>query len=116
MIYFITKAALSGLIIALVSEIAKRSPGLGALIVSLPLISILAMIWLWRDTGDSVRLATHAEATFWYVIPSLPMFLLIPALLRQGVGFWASLAAGCALTIVLYVLTVMIAGKFGVRL
>jgi hypothetical protein len=116
MIYFITKAALSGLIIALVSEVAKRSPGLGALIVSLPLISILAMIWLWRDTGDSARIASHVEATFWYVIPSLPMFLLMPALLRHGVGFWASLAAGCALTIVLYALTVMIAAKFGIRL
>jgi hypothetical protein len=116
MIYFIAKAALSGLVIALVSEVAKRSPGLGALIVSLPLISILAMIWLWRDTGDSVQVASHVEATFWYVIPSLPMFLLMPALLRHGVGFWASLASGCALTIVLYALTVMIAGKFGIRL
>jgi len=116
MIYFITKAALSGLIIALVSEVAKRSPGFGAIIASLPLISILAMIWLWRDTGDTVRLASHAQATFWYVIPSLPMFLLIPALLRHGVSFWATLAAGCALTIVLYALTVMIATKFGVRL
>jgi hypothetical protein len=56
------------------------------------------------------------EATFWYVIPSLPMFLLMPMLLRHGVGFWVSLAAGCALTIVLYALTVMIAAKFGIRL
>jgi hypothetical protein len=67
MMYFIAKAALSGLIIALVSELAKRSPSLGALVVSLPLISILAMIWLWRDTEDAARLAAHAEATFWYV-------------------------------------------------
>jgi hypothetical protein len=116
MLYFLLKSALSGLIIALVSEVAKRSPGLGALIVSLPLISILAMIWLWRETGDTVRVASHVEATFWYVIPSLPMFLLMPALLRHGVGFWASLVAGCTLTIVLYALTVMIAGKFGIRL
>jgi hypothetical protein len=74
------------------------------------------MIWLWRDTADSARIASHVEATFWYVIPSLPMFLLMPALMRHGVGFWASLAAGCALTIVLYALTVMIAAKFGIRL
>lgn len=116
MMYFITKCALSGLIVALVSEVAKRSPAFGALIVSLPLVSILAMIWLWRDTADTARIASHVEATFWYVIPSLPMFLLIPALLRHGVSFWASLAAGCVLTLMLYGLTVMVAAKFGIRL
>ena len=116
MMYFITKCALSGLIVALVSEVAKRSPALGALIVSLPLVSILAMIWLWRDTGDTARIASHVEATFWYVIPSLPMFLLMPVLLRQGIGFWPALMAGCALTIVLYTVTVLVAAKFGIRL
>lgn len=116
MMYFAIKCALSGFLIALVSELAKRSPALGALIISLPIVSILAMIWLWRDTGDSARLAAHAEATFWYVIPSLPMFLLMPMLLRHGASFWVALAAGVALTIVLYALTVMIAAKFGVRL
>ena len=68
------------------------------------------------DTGDRVRLAAHAEATFWYVLPSLPMFLLIPALLRHGVGFWVSLAAGCVLTILLYLAVVAIAARFGVTL
>lgn len=116
MIYFSIKAALSGILVALISEIAKRSPGFGALIASLPLISILAMVWLWRDTGDTARIASHVEATFWYVIPSLPMFLLMPALLRQGVSFWFSLGAGVVLTIALYALTVMIAAKFGVKL
>lgn len=116
MMYFITKCALSGLIVALVSEVAKRSPAFGALIVSLPLVSILAMLWLWRDTGDTTRIASHVEATFWYVIPSLPMFLLMPVLLRHGVSFWPSLMAGCALTIVLYTMTVLVAAKFGIRL
>lgn len=116
MMYLFIKAALSGVIIAIVSEVAKRNPGFGALVASLPLISILAMIWLWRDTGDTARLADHAQATFWYVIPSLPMFLLLPAMLRAGYSFWLSLAAGCVLTIVLYALTVMIAAKFGIRL
>jgi len=82
MLYFAIKALLSGIIIAIVSEVARRSPGWGALIVSLPLVSILGMIWLWRDTHDPVRMAAHAEATFWFVLPSLPMFLLMPWLLR----------------------------------
>lgn len=116
MMYLLIKAGISGVIIAIVSEVARRSPGLGALIASLPLISVLAMIWLWRDTGDVARLAAHAQATFWYVLPSLPMFLLMPVMLRAGYSFWLSLAAGCVLTIVLYALTAMIAAKFGVRL
>src|SRR6188768_2167389 len=102
MFYLLIKAALSGVIIAVASEVARRWPGWGALIVSLPLLSVLAMIWLWRDTHDPVRLAAHAEATLWFVLPSLPMFLLIPALLRHGVPFWSSLALGCALTVALY--------------
>ncbi len=116
MIYFAVKAALSGLIVAAVSEIARRSPGVGALVASLPLISILGMMWLWRDTADPLRLANHAEATFWYVLPSLPMFLLIPMLLRTGVGFWTSLIAGCVLTIALYLAMTVIGPRFGVKL
>jgi hypothetical protein len=116
MMYFWIKAALSGVIIALVSEIAKRNPSFGALIVSLPLISILAILWLWRDTGDVERIAAHAQATFWYVLPSLPMFLVMPLMLRAGLGFWPSLAAGCLLTITLYAITVVVAARFGIRL
>jgi hypothetical protein len=115
-IYLLVKAALSGIIIAIVSEVARRSPAFGALIVSLPLVSLLGILWLWRDTGDVTRIANHAQATFWYVLPSLPMFLLVPALLRGGVGFWWALAAGCGLTILLYFLTVLAAARFGVRL
>ncbi|HEX8300033.1 DUF3147 family protein [Sphingomonas sp.] len=116
MLYLAIKALLSGVIIAIVSEVARKSPGLGALIVSLPLLSILAMIWLWRETRDPVRLADHAGATFWYVIPSLPMFLLLPMLLKRGVGFWPALAAGCLLTMVLYAVTIWLATRAGVRL
>jgi hypothetical protein len=116
MLYLLMKAALSGVIVALVSEIARRSPGLGALLASLPLISILGMIWLWNDTEDVVRLAEHSRATFWYVLPSLPMFLLIPALLGRGMTFAAALAAGCLVTAGLYILTSRIAPFFGVNL
>ena len=116
MIYLLVKAAVSGVIIAVASEVARRWPGMGALIVSLPLVSVLAMIWLWRDTHDPVRLATHAEATFWFVLPSLPMFLLIPLMIRQGFGFWLALAAGCCLTIVLYSAVALVGPKLGLRL
>ena len=116
MLYLLLKAALSGVIIAVASEVARRWPGGGALIVSLPLVSVLAMIWLWRDTHDPVRMAAHAEATFWFVLPSLPMFLLIPLMLRQGFSFGAALAAGCALTVALYLAMTAFGPKFGLKL
>ncbi len=116
MIYLAVKTILSAIIIVIISEIAKRNPGMGALIASLPLISVLGMIWLWRDTADPVRMAAHAQATFWYVLPSLPMFLVIPALLRRGIGFWPALGAGCVLTMLLYAAMVPALARFGVRL
>lgn len=116
MFAFVLRALLSGLIVAAVALVARRSPAAGALIASLPLVSLLGMIWLWHDTRDPVRLAAHAEATFWYVLPSLPMFLAVPALLRHGVAFWPALLAGCALTVLLYLATVALAARFGVTL
>jgi len=116
MFYLVLKALLSGAIIMAVSEIAKRSPAFGALVASLPLVSLLAIIWLWRDTGDTKRIADQAEATFWYVLPSLPMFLALPSMLRSGMSFWWALLASCALTVVLYLATVIVAARFGVRL
>jgi hypothetical protein len=74
------------------------------------------MLWLWRDTHDPVRMAAHASATFWYVLPSLPMFLLIPALLQRGVSFWITLIAGCVLTTCLYALMIWIAPRLGLTL
>ena len=116
MLYLVVKALVSGVLIAIVSEIAKRSPGFAALVASLPLVSVLGMIWLWRDTSDPARMAAHAGATFWYVLPSLPMFLLIPVLLKRGVAFYPALAAGCALTVALYLAMVWAAPKVGLTL
>ena len=115
MIYLLLKAALSGVIVALVSEIARRNPGAGGLLASLPLVSVLGMIWLWRDTHDVVRMAAHAEATFWFVLPSLPMFLLIPFMLRSGAGFWVSLVGGCLLTMALYAAMIALGPRLGIR-
>lgn len=114
--YFLVKTALSALLIALISEVAKRNPGFGALIASLPLISVIGMLWLWHDTSDTARLASHAEATFWYVLPSLPMFLIVPWLLRRDVQFHLALALGCIITIGLYLLMIWVAPRFGLKL
>jgi hypothetical protein len=114
--YLAFKAALSGVIIAIVSQVAKRYPGFGALIASLPLVSVLGMIWLWRERPDAENMAVHAAATFWYVLPSLPMFLLIPWMLRNGVAFWLALAIGCAVTIALYLGMTWLGPRIGLRL
>lgn len=116
MLYLAIKAGLSGIIIAIVSEVAKRYPGFGALIASLPLVSLLGMIWLWHDKPDVSNMAAHIEATFWFVLPSLPMFLVMPLLLRSGWSFWGVLAAGCALTILLYGFMTWMGPRFGLRL
>jgi hypothetical protein len=116
MLYLAVKALVSGVIVAAVSEIARRSPAGGALLASLPLVSVLGMIWLWRDTHDPVRMASHVGATFWYVLPSLPMFLVVPALLRAGVGFAPALVAGCVATVLLYLAMVVVLARFGITL
>lgn len=112
----VIKAAVSGVIVAAVAEISKRYPGLGGLVTSPPLVSVLGMIWLWRDTRDPVRLADHATGAFWFVLPSLPMFLLIPAMLKRGALFWTALAAGCVLTMALYAAMVWAGSRLGLKL
>lgn len=116
MLYLFIKAVLSGGMVVAISETAKRYPGFGGLISSLPLVSVLGMIWLWRDTHDPDRMAAHVSGTLWFIAPSLPMFVLIPAMLKRGVTFWPALAAGCVLTMCLYGFMVWAAPKFGIRL
>ena len=114
MLYAVTKALLSGAIIAAASEVAKRSPAFGALILSLPLVSLLAFVWLWRDTADKEAIATLSQSTFWFVLATLPMFLVLPALLRNGFAFWSALAASCVLTAGLYFLAAWFLPKLGI--
>jgi len=110
------KALLSGVLIVAIAEIGKRLPAMGALVASLPLVSVLGMMLLWHSRPDAENMAIHAEATFWYVLPSLPMFLLIPYMLRQGSGFWLALLVGCAMTVVLYLGMAHFGPRFGLRL
>lgn len=116
MLYAALKALLSGVIVAAASEVARRNPGVGALILALPLLSILAFIWLWRDSADTERIAVLAQSTFWFALPTLPMFLVLPALLRSGTGFWPALGLSCLLTMVLYAAMVWALGRFGISL
>lgn len=116
MIYLLTKAAVSGVLVTIISEVARRSPGLGGLIASLPLVSLLSIIWLWRETSDVERIASQAEATFWFVLPSLPMFLAFPTMLRHGVSFRLALAIGCLLTMGLYLVTAWLLPKIGITI
>ena len=116
MAWYIIKIAITALIIEVISEISKRLPLLGSLIASLPLVSVLGMIWIFQETKDTQKLITHAEGTFWYVLPSLPMFLLMPWMMRKGVSFYWSLTAGILLTVILYVIMTKILARMGLNL
>lgn len=116
MLYLAIKALISGLIVAAASEIARRWPGVGGLIVSLPLVSLLTFIWVWQDTRNSEKVAELAQGAFWFFLPSMPMFLALPAMLRTGIGFWTAFAISVAGTAALYLLMFWLAPRFGVRL
>ena len=116
MAYLLVKALLSGLIVAAASEVARRWPGIGGLIVSLPLVSILAFLWLWRDTGDPERVAALSQSAFWFFLPSMPMFLALPAMLRAGLGFWPAFGLAIALTLALYLAMLGLAPRIGLKL
>ena len=112
--YLITAA-----VIVIVSEVAKKSDKLGALIVSLPMVTILAMIWIFFDTesADKVKkLSDHASYTFWYVIPTLPMFLVMPVLFKKGLHFGFVLLIYCLGTFALFYLWAKILEKFDIYL
>ena len=116
MAWYALKTLLTAGMIVVVSEVAKQKAILGSLIASLPLVSVIGMLWLYGETRDSDRLINHAEGTFWYVIPSLPMFLFLPWLMRRGMGFYAALCAGIVLTVVLYLITAKVMARFGMNL
>jgi F0F1-type ATP synthase assembly protein I len=116
MAWYIIKIAITALIIVVVSEISKKLPLLGSLIASLPLVSVLGMVWIFQETKDTQKLITHAEGTFWYVLPSLPMFLLMPWMMKKGVSFYWSMTAGILLTIVLYLIMTKLLARIGMNL
>ena len=114
--YFLLKVGISAVLIAAVSEIAKRSTLFGAVVASLPLTSLLAMIWLYQDTKDPAKVAALSSEIFWLVLPSLLLFVTLPVLLRRGVGFYTALVAACGCTVVAYGVMLLVLQRFGVKI
>lgn len=116
MAFLIAKYALTALVIVVVSEVAKRNDRLGALIASLPLVTIMVMIWLHVEKQPELKIANHAYYTFWYVLPTMPMFLLMPWMIRKGFGFWPALGAGSLLTILSFAAAALILKRLEIDL
>jgi predicted permease len=113
-VYLLVKALLSGLIVAAASEVARRSTLLGAVLISLPVTSILALSWLYRDTNDTDEVASLSWSILWVIVPSLVFFVVLPLALQRGVDFWPALLLACGATGVSYALWVLVGRRFGV--
>ena len=116
MTYYLIKLFLSAGIIVAVSEIAKSNAGLAALVNSLPLVSLLSMLWLYVETHDTSRIAALSSGTFWLVLPTLPMFVVLPALLKAGWTFYPALATAVAVMLVCYLTAIPLLARFGVTI
>lgn len=115
MTWIITKYLLTAAVVVLVSEAAKRSDRLGGLIAALPLVTVLALIWLYLEKQPQQKIANHAWYTFWYVLPTLPMFLAFPVLLPR-LGFWPTLLASVVITVLCFALFALLVRRFGIDL
>ena len=115
MTWILTKYAITAGMVVLISEIAKRSDKLGGLIAALPLVTVLTLVWLYVEQQPPTKIANHAWYTFWYVVPTLPMFLAFPALLAR-IGFWPTLLACVVLTMVCFALFAAAVKPFGIEL
>jgi hypothetical protein len=115
MLFLAFKYGVTAAIVVVVSEVAKRSDRLGALVASLPLVTLLALFWLHVEDQPQVKLANHAYYTFWYVLPTLPMFLAFPKLLER-LGFWPALTASVVMTFAIFGVYALTLRRFGVNL
>ena len=115
MYWIVTKYLITAAVVVLVSEIAKRSDRLGGFVAALPLVTILALIWLYLENQSPEKIANHAWYTCWYVIPTLPMFLFFPQLLSRF-GFWPALASGVIITIICFGVFAFLMRRFGIEL
>jgi hypothetical protein len=116
LVYYLVKITITTILIVAIAEIAKRSSFVGALLASVPLISVLAMVWLYIDTNDAMKVSALATSIFWLVLPSLALFVTLPLLLKQGVNFYLSISIAIAVTIGCYGLMVAALNHFGIKL
>lgn len=116
MAYYLIKIAITTVLIVAISEIAKRSSFIGALLASVPLVSILAMIWLYVDTKDAAKVRDLSTSIFWLVLPSLAFFVTMPLLIRQGLNFYLSISICLAVTVGCYWLMISVLGHYGIKL
>jgi len=116
MTYYIVKVLISAILIVAISEISKRSTLIGAILASVPLVSVLAMVWLYIDTRDVTRVASLASGVFWLVLPSLALFVALPLLLKQGVNFYLGISISISLTIACYWLMITVLGRIGIEI
>jgi F0F1-type ATP synthase assembly protein I len=114
MLQYAIKVIITAALVIVISEVAKRSSLFGALIASLPLTSIFAIVWLWHDTADSERIAALTQGIFWLVLPSLVFFVALPVMLRSGWAFWPSLGVSAGLTAAAYLVMVRILARWGI--
>ena len=112
--YYIIKVIVSAVLIVAISEIAKRSSVLGAVLASVPLVSVIAMIWLYHETRNTAKISALANSIFWLVIPSLVLFLALPLLLKTGLNFYISLLLSVSLTAISYILMLGLLKEFGI--
>ena len=113
--YLLLKIGLTALIVVAISEIAKRSTLFGALVASLPLTSVLAMVWLYQDTKDAGQVAALSADIFWLVLPSLVLFVSLPILIRRGLSFYPALVAASLCTALAYALMSLTLRRFGLK-
>ena len=111
----IIKILISSGIILLVSEIAKKDNLFGSLIASIPLVSVLSMIWLYVDTNDINKVKALANGILWMIVPSMSLFIVLPILINYGIKFYLSLTISILVTMVCYLLTIFIMNYFGFR-
>lgn len=116
MIYYVSKVAITTILIVVISEIAKRSSFAGAVLASIPLISVLAMVWLYVDTQDLEKISALSISVFWLVLPSLVLFISLPLLLKQGLHFYASISLSIGFTVLAYWAMVTVLDYVGVEL
>lgn len=113
--YLIVKYLLTAAVVVLVSELARRSDKLGALVASLPLVTVLTLIWLYIEHQPMEKLSRHMYYTFWYVLPTLPMFLYFPWLLSKF-SFWPALGLWAVLTMLVFLIYALLMRVFGINL